>query len=219
MSTKTKREPISEGLRRRVYEADRYTCVECKKKRPEVRLVVGHIKPVAKRGGDEFENLYTSCETCNSSRGAITLPRSTVERHRGIQREPVPRPSRKGFKVTKFPDGDLACVWVARQHVMKARPAGERRKALRDLIDEWAPDIRDAYTARNNRSPTDDVWENILYNRQDKGERRKERLNYMHLVPAARASLLNFLENGQSRPLTRAQISTPSLQLSLWGVK
>lgn len=57
------REIRNEELRSRVFIRDGYRCVFCAAIEP---LSVDHIIPVAKGGGNEFENLQTLCVSCNS---------------------------------------------------------------------------------------------------------------------------------------------------------
>lgn len=56
------RKPISAKLRREVFEADAYRCVECDSYE---HLQVDHIHPVSRGGTNDRENLQTLCRTCN----------------------------------------------------------------------------------------------------------------------------------------------------------
>jgi hypothetical protein len=52
-----------------VFKRDGFTCMYCGRKVPDVVLEVDHIVPRAKGGGDEVDNLITSCLDCNRGKG------------------------------------------------------------------------------------------------------------------------------------------------------
>jgi 5-methylcytosine-specific restriction endonuclease McrA len=52
---------------RAVWDRDDWTCVRCGTHK---HLTVDHIVPVSKGGTDDFSNLQTMCQPCNSSKGA-----------------------------------------------------------------------------------------------------------------------------------------------------
>lgn len=58
-------------LRRTVLEADHYECVYCG---ATERLAIDHIIPHSRGGEKVFENLLTSCWTCNSRRRTKRTP-------------------------------------------------------------------------------------------------------------------------------------------------
>ena len=64
---------ISKKLRFEVFKRDNFTCQYCGKKSPEVVLETDHIIPLNKGGGDNIENLITSCFDCNRGKGKILL--------------------------------------------------------------------------------------------------------------------------------------------------
>jgi hypothetical protein len=68
-----KRKGMSKKLRFSVFERDGFTCRYCGKTPPDVKLVVDHIEPVSKGGGDDESNLVTSCACCNGGKGARKL--------------------------------------------------------------------------------------------------------------------------------------------------
>lgn len=61
------REPIPDGLRKRVMERDGYACTECGCTND---LTLDHIHPWSKGGPDAYENLRVLCRPCNSRKGA-----------------------------------------------------------------------------------------------------------------------------------------------------
>lgn len=64
---------ISKGLRFDIFRRDGFTCQYCGWKPPDVILEVDHIMPVSEGGGDEPENLVTSCFNCNRGKGTKLL--------------------------------------------------------------------------------------------------------------------------------------------------
>jgi 5-methylcytosine-specific restriction endonuclease McrA len=69
-----KRKSLSKKLRFEVFKRDKFRCQYCGRPSPEVvLLVVDHVEPVSKGGTDDILNLITSCEDCNSGKGAVRL--------------------------------------------------------------------------------------------------------------------------------------------------
>jgi hypothetical protein len=73
------RKGISKKTRFEVFKRDSFTCQYCGIAAPNVVLHVDHIQPVSK-GGDEKDitNLITSCQSCNSGKGARELSDDAV---------------------------------------------------------------------------------------------------------------------------------------------
>jgi hypothetical protein len=69
---------ISKRARFEVFKRDSFRCQYCGQTPPEVTLEVDHIIPVAGGGGNDDENLVTSCQDCN--RGKSDVPLSSVPR-------------------------------------------------------------------------------------------------------------------------------------------
>jgi hypothetical protein len=59
---------IGKSARFEVFDRDKFTCQYCGRCPPEVQLVIDHIIPVSKGGGNEPENLRTSCAACNAGK-------------------------------------------------------------------------------------------------------------------------------------------------------
>ena len=68
-----KRKSTGKKSRFEVFKRDKFTCQYCGAKPPSVTLVVDHLLPVAKGGGNEISNLITACETCNQGKSDGTL--------------------------------------------------------------------------------------------------------------------------------------------------
>lgn len=64
-----KRSPISPTLRFEIFQRDNFTCQYCgRSKEHKAVLVVDHIVPYSDGGKDEYSNLITSCQECNSGK-------------------------------------------------------------------------------------------------------------------------------------------------------
>lgn len=65
------RRGVDAATRAFILERDGYRCAYCDDE--DGPFHVDHIFPVARGGGDEFENLTCACEACNLSKGSKTL--------------------------------------------------------------------------------------------------------------------------------------------------
>lgn len=70
--------PISKKVRFQILSRDRFTCLYCGRKPPEVILEVDHIQPKSKQGSDDPTNLLTSCRDCNNSKRDKVLNTTTL---------------------------------------------------------------------------------------------------------------------------------------------
>lgn len=64
---------VSRRLRFEILKRDGYACRYCGATAPDVVLHVDHVTPVSVGGGDEPNNLVTSCADCNAGKGS-TMP-------------------------------------------------------------------------------------------------------------------------------------------------
>lgn len=60
---------IGPKKRFRVFARDKFRCMYCGRKAPDVTLHVDHIISKVNGGSDEMENLATACEECNLGKG------------------------------------------------------------------------------------------------------------------------------------------------------
>lgn len=60
-------------LRFEIFKRDSFTCQYCGSRPPAVVLELDHIDPKSNGGGDQEENLITSCFDCNRGKGAREL--------------------------------------------------------------------------------------------------------------------------------------------------
>lgn len=65
-SSFSKKKRISNSLRKRVFERDKYRCISCG---THLDLTCDHIFPESKGGETTLENLQTMCRSCNSQKG------------------------------------------------------------------------------------------------------------------------------------------------------
>lgn len=73
---------VGKKVRFEVFKRDGFTCVYCGRNPPTVILQCDHVIAVSKGGGDEIENLATSCEDCNSgksNRDLASVPMALAE--------------------------------------------------------------------------------------------------------------------------------------------
>lgn len=78
-----KRKSLSTKLRFDVFKRDGFACQYCGATPPQAVLWVDHITPVCDGGGNEIDNLVTSCDRCNLGKGGTpltTVPKSLAEK-------------------------------------------------------------------------------------------------------------------------------------------
>ena len=111
---KSKRIGIRKLVRFEVLKRDGFKCTYCGEGPPDVVLVVDHVIPVAKGGGNEEDNLTTACKTCNQGKAARNL-------------SSVPQPL-----------ADKAAQAAAREAEVLKR--AETLQAIKDRVDDdaWA---------------------------------------------------------------------------------
>lgn len=73
MSKSSERIPISKRERFNIFNRDGFTCKYCGKQPPSVMLVVDHVIPVSAGGGNNPDNLTTSCQECNQGKSATSI--------------------------------------------------------------------------------------------------------------------------------------------------
>lgn len=110
-----KRKAIGKRLRFSVFHRDRFTCKYCGSRPPDVVLVADHVIPVADGGETTFENLATSCESCNQGKSDSLL-------------------------VNRPPAADTDLLWLeAQQEIAEIKMAQKavvaRNEAMASLID------------------------------------------------------------------------------------
>ena len=61
------------SVRFEVFRRDAFTCRYCGRKSPDAILEVDHVIPLSEGGGDQLDNLTTSCSDCNRGKAARLL--------------------------------------------------------------------------------------------------------------------------------------------------
>lgn len=64
--------------RRAIFARDGYTCAYCKSKE---NLTIDHILPISRQGESIWENLITSCLSCNMKKGSRTPNEAGMQLH------------------------------------------------------------------------------------------------------------------------------------------
>lgn len=77
---------VSTRRRFEIFKRDGFTCQYCGQKPPSTTLECDHIQPSSKGGGDEEENLITSCFECNRGKSDKELDSSIPSRSDAAQR-------------------------------------------------------------------------------------------------------------------------------------
>lgn len=67
------RKRISTRCRFEIFKRDKFVCQYCGQSPPAIILHVDHIIAVANGGGDEMENLITSCQACNLGKSDVPI--------------------------------------------------------------------------------------------------------------------------------------------------
>lgn len=78
-----KRIPVSKKVRFEAFKRDAFTCGYCGATPPGVVLELDHIQPVSKGGGNEIDNLITSCFDCNRGKSdqlLSSIPATLIEK-------------------------------------------------------------------------------------------------------------------------------------------
>ena len=79
---------IGKRLRFEVFKRDAFACQYCGRTPPKAVLHVDHIIPLKSGGGNEIDNLVTSCDACNLGKGAVSLtsiPESLAEKAERVE--------------------------------------------------------------------------------------------------------------------------------------
>lgn len=137
---------LSKKTRFDVFKRDGFTCAYCGRKPPAVTLEVDHIIPRAEGGGDEIENLVTSCFDCNRGKRDGLLD----------DRAPV-RDMAEQAELIKEREDQLRAYHAAREAEVDRRSA-----AFAEVWEYWFY-LWDAKSLPRTATP----WENVLRNAVD----------------------------------------------------
>lgn len=70
---RAKRKAVSKRRRFEVFKRDKFTCLYCGQRPPQVVLHLDHIVAVSNGGDNSTPNLATSCEACNQGKSNVPL--------------------------------------------------------------------------------------------------------------------------------------------------
>lgn len=89
MTSNNKRKPIPNRIRHQVFQRDGYRCRECGASvKDGATLEIDHIKPVAKGGTNDINNLQTLCKKCNRGKYTDEWIGGEVHKYKGKKRCP-----------------------------------------------------------------------------------------------------------------------------------
>lgn len=125
-----KRKQLSTRTRFEVFKRDGFTCQYCGRKPPAVILHADHIRPVADGGGNEMENLVSSCEQCNMGKSDVPLGR---------------------ILIPKLPD-----LAVERERLEQLKAYQEFLSERESVQDIWFKMVSDKWIAFDGKDP--DEW-------------------------------------------------------------
>lgn len=159
-----KRKPLSKSVRFSIFARDGFKCRYCGATSEQVELVVDHIVPASKGGGDETENLVTACFGCNAGKGAKLLHQaipSEVEPLRRAQELQEQKARFRKLKAIRRKDErlrqELVNFWASTlgqngMHAMTGQVLlSYCRKYGKELVFMW---IEQAYAAVGYRGET-----------------------------------------------------------------
>ena len=99
---------LSNGLRFRVFMRDKFTCVYCGRRAPDVQLNCDHKVPKAAGGRDDESNLVTACFQCNNGKRARLLTDPVTAPAKPVPPPPPAEATLVGCSVLR-PVGQLTC--------------------------------------------------------------------------------------------------------------
>ena len=116
--SKQNRKSISKSLRFKIFARDGFTCRYCGKDSSEQTLEIDHILPVCQGGGNDEENLITSCFDCNRGKAGKTIEQTVPDELSRLAREQSLREQEQALETARetaqareaFRD-EIACYW------------------------------------------------------------------------------------------------------------
>jgi hypothetical protein len=123
------RKQIGKKLRFEVFKRDGFKCQYCGCSAPDVVLHVDHIHPVAEGGDNDIMNLVTSCQPCNSGKGATTLSDSSAVQ---VQRKQLQELNERREQL------EMMLKWKADLHFFHCEAAYDIELHINDMIEPHA---------------------------------------------------------------------------------
>ena len=129
---------ISNSLRFDVFQRDYHTCQYCGRKAPHVELQVDHLIPVAKDGTDDFDNLVTSCQDCNSGKSTKLIESFTKGYSREEWREELRNQRMQLLEEKREKLEEVVQYWAECRNTY--HPSDYDLEAIYDFIERYEPE-------------------------------------------------------------------------------
>lgn len=129
---------ISPSIRFDVFQRDNHTCQYCGRTPPDVKLVIDHLIPVARGGTDDFNNLVTSCEECNSGKSAKLIEHFTGGSSKEEWAEKIRAKRLAIFEKRRGRIEEIKQHWVAALSLRRLSESDEN--AIFNFIERYEPD-------------------------------------------------------------------------------
>ncbi len=141
MANKNGRKGVPKRIRFEVFQRDGFKCRFCGKKAEATELQVDHVKPFAKGGTDDPDNLVTTCGDCNRGKSDkdVKVPKKPRGRGKG-------KPFEKG-KPSGNPSGRPKLNAEQRQQRIEAQAiidaaSPEAAWTLVEMLESFDPKVR-----------------------------------------------------------------------------
>lgn len=152
---KPKRKSLSKKSRFEVFKRDGFQCQYCGQVPPACVLEVDHIDPVSKGGGDEIENLVTSCFDCNrgkSDRAISAAPPSFAEMTASLKEKEAQLKAYRRMRdsINKRKSEQVSAVNTIFSYYFSghALPIKERTTIMVNFVDVMDPEALEEAMAR-----------------------------------------------------------------------
>lgn len=139
------RKGMGRRIRFDVFKRDSFTCQYCGRTPPTVILHIDHVVAVANGGGEELDNLLTSCRECNLGKGA-----------RPLGDRPAPRPNAEELLKRREEEQLIQDqMFLYNEFLMERRE--EKQDAIERLGRYWynkTERVKDQYVFGTGRAPS-----------------------------------------------------------------
>jgi len=129
---------ISPSIRFEVFQRDNHTCQYCGRTPPDVKLVIDHLIPVAHGGTDDFNNLVTSCEECNSGKSAKLIEQFTGSSSKEEWTKKIRAKRLAIFETRRGRIEEIKQHWIETLNLRRLSESDEN--AIFNFIERYDPD-------------------------------------------------------------------------------